>query len=70
MNVICFIKGRITDGKGKTIVCKNAIFVMTSNLASSEIAEHALELRNEQRQNKLIEDSCENHYFPFIPYNF
>lgn len=52
-----FDEGRITDGKGKTIVCKNAIFVMTSNLASNEIADHALELRNEQRQNKLIEDS-------------
>jgi len=39
---------------------------MTSNLASGEIAEHALELRNEQRQNKLIEDSCENYFFSFI----
>ena len=39
---------------------------MTSNLASSEIAEHALELRNEQHQNKLIEDSCENYIFSFI----
>ncbi|KAL5232851.1 hypothetical protein ACI65C_000261 [Semiaphis heraclei] len=55
--VVLFDEGRITDGKGKTIVFKNAIFVMTSNLASNEIAEHALELRNEQRQNKLIEDS-------------
>jgi len=37
---------------------------MTSNLASNEIADHALELRNEQRQNKLIEDSCKkNIYF-------
>lgn len=30
---------------------------MTSNLASNEIAEHALELRKEQHENKLIEDS-------------
>lgn len=44
-------------------MCKNAIFVMTSNLASEEIAEHALELRNEQHQNKLIEDSRENCFF-------
>lgn len=42
-----FDEGRLTDGKGKTIECKNAIFVMTSNLASEEIAEHALQLRAE-----------------------
>lgn len=37
----------MTDGQGKTIECKGAIFVMTSNLASEEIAEHALQLREE-----------------------
>ena len=42
-----FDEGRLTDGKGKTIECKNAIFIMTSNLASTEIAEHALQLRRE-----------------------
>ncbi|VVC44807.1 ATPase, AAA-type, core,ClpA/B family,Clp ATPase, C-terminal,P-loop containing nucleoside triphosphate [Cinara cedri] len=52
-----FDEGRLTDGKGKTIECTNAIFVMTSNLASEEIAEHALELRKEQRENKLLDDS-------------
>ncbi|XP_043288372.1 caseinolytic peptidase B protein homolog isoform X2 [Venturia canescens] len=42
-----FDEGRLTDGKGKTIECKNAIFIMTSNLASEEIAQHAMELRTE-----------------------
>lgn len=28
-------------------MCKNAIFIMTSNLANDEIAEHALQLRHE-----------------------
>lgn len=42
-----FDEGRLTDGKGKTIECKEAIFVMTSNLASDEIARHALQLRQE-----------------------
>ena len=42
-----FDEGRLTDGKGHTIECKKAIFVMTSNLASTEIAEHALGLRKE-----------------------
>ena len=39
----------MTDGQGKTIVCKDAIFVMTSNLASEEIANHVLELRREAK---------------------
>lgn len=42
-----FDEGRLTDGKGKTIECKDAIFIMTSNLASDEIAEYALQLREE-----------------------
>ena len=31
-------------------MCKDAIFVMTSNLASEEIANHALDLRREAKQ--------------------
>lgn len=42
-------QGRLTDGQGKTISCKDAIFVMTSNLANEEIAAHALQLRKEAR---------------------
>ena len=42
-----FDEGRLTDGRGNTIECKDAIFVMTSNLASDEIAQHGLELREE-----------------------
>ncbi|EFX86089.1 hypothetical protein DAPPUDRAFT_313073 [Daphnia pulex] len=42
-----FDEGRITDGRGKTIFCKDAIFIMTSNLANDEIADHALQLRHE-----------------------
>ncbi len=42
-----FDEGRLTDGKGKTIECKDAMFVMTSNLASDEIAAHGLKLRKE-----------------------
>lgn len=43
-------QGRLTDGHGKTIECKDAIFVMTSNLASEDIAQHALELRRLTKQ--------------------
>ncbi|XP_060532006.1 mitochondrial disaggregase-like isoform X2 [Cylas formicarius] len=47
-----FDEGRLTDGQGKTIECKNAIFIMTSNLASEEIARHALRLREEGEKIK------------------
>lgn len=43
-------QGRLTDGKGKTIECKDAVFIMTSNVASDEIAQHALHLRQEAEQ--------------------
>lgn len=32
-----FDEGRLTDGKGETIHCPNAIFIMTSNLVQDEI---------------------------------
>ncbi|XP_066522537.1 mitochondrial disaggregase [Hoplias malabaricus] len=45
-----FDEGRLTDGKGKTIECKDAIFIMTSNVASEEIAHHGLQLRQEAQE--------------------
>ena len=42
-----FDEGRLTDGQGRTIACKDALFVMTSNLASDEIASHGLKLRRD-----------------------
>ncbi|XP_029302153.1 caseinolytic peptidase B protein homolog [Cottoperca gobio] len=54
-----FDEGRLTDGKGKTIECKDAIFIMTSNIASDEIAQHALQLRQEAEvvsQRKLADN--------------
>jgi ATP-dependent Clp protease ATP-binding subunit ClpB len=53
----------LTDGKGKTIECKNAIFIMTSNLASDEIAKHGLKLREESERlliKRLDEKSNED----------
>ena len=32
-----FDEGRLTDGKGKTVHCPNAIFILTSNLVQEEI---------------------------------
>ncbi len=34
-------EGRLTDGKGRTVDCKNTIFIMTSNLGSGDIAKLA-----------------------------
>lgn len=34
-----FDEGRLTDGKGKTISCPKAIFIMTSNLVQEEISD-------------------------------
>lgn len=45
-----FDEGRLTDGKGQTVECKDAIFIMTSNLASDEIGAHGLELRKEAEE--------------------
>lgn len=50
-----FDEGRLTDGKGQTIECKDAIFIMTSNLASEAIAEHAMQLRAEQQLARKVE---------------
>merc|ERR1711971_359085 len=50
-----FDEGRLTDGKGETLECKDAIFIMTSNLASSEIAEHALQLRRDAEEGRWKE---------------
>lgn len=47
---INFLQGRLTDGKGKTVNCQDAIFIMTSNLASEEIADYAIQLRKEAEE--------------------
>ncbi|KYO49179.1 caseinolytic peptidase B protein-like protein [Alligator mississippiensis] len=59
-----FDEGRLTDGKGKTIDCKDAIFIMTSNVASDEIAQHALQLRQEALEmstNRIAENLDDVH---------
>ncbi|XP_066925918.1 mitochondrial disaggregase-like [Clytia hemisphaerica] len=53
-----FDEGRLTDGHGKTIECKDAIFVMTSNLASEDIANHAIQLR--AMAKKITHDKMTN----------
>lgn len=40
-----FDEGRLTDGRGNTVDCKNAIFIMTSNLVQDEIHSSPYQLR-------------------------
>jgi len=40
-----FDEGRLTDGQGNTVDCKEATFIMTSNLGQREIADEAMRLR-------------------------
>ncbi|XP_041918888.1 caseinolytic peptidase B protein homolog [Alosa sapidissima] len=56
-----FDEGRLTDGKGKTIECKGAVFIMTSNVASEDIAQHALGLRREaqEQSRRRLADNLE-----------
>ncbi|MDJ0652488.1 MAG: AAA family ATPase [Simkaniaceae bacterium] len=42
-----FDDGRITDSKGRTVNCKNALFIMTSNLGSQQILSHTEKLTKE-----------------------
>lgn len=44
-----FDDGRITDSKGRTVNCKNAIFIMTSNLGSQQLLE---KLEKSEKLNK------------------
>ena len=59
-----FDEGRLTDGQGKTIECKDAVFVMTSNLAADEIAEYGAQLRQEakerQKQKLFVQSGKKN----------
>jgi ATP-dependent Clp protease ATP-binding subunit ClpB len=43
--------GRLTDGRGRTVDFKNAILIMTSNLASTYILEHAVEGKEKVRRH-------------------
>lgn len=62
-----FDEGRITDSKGRKVNCKNAIFIMTSNLGS-DILMSALEKRKGEFSKEevmlLIEPVLRAHFRP------
>uniref|UniRef100_A0A183ASY2 ATPase_AAA_core domain-containing protein n=1 Tax=Echinostoma caproni TaxID=27848 RepID=A0A183ASY2_9TREM len=64
-----FDEGRLTDGQGRTINCKNAIFIMTSNVGSQVIAEHAQALRSasgDSGETKSINSNLSVVYFSYF----
>ena len=53
-------EGRLTDSKGRTVDFRNTIVIMTSNIASQEIAEFA----DDEKQQKNAVDKVINKVFP------
>lgn len=61
-----FDDGRITDSKGRTINCKNALFIMTSNLGSAALLE-ALKKKPSMDTEailKVLEPELSSHFRP------
>ena len=60
-----FDDGRLTDAKGRTVNCKNALFIMTSNLGSSELMEkmHASSQRLSKEEILLLLDPILKQHF-------
>jgi ATP-dependent Clp protease ATP-binding subunit ClpB len=54
--------GRLTDGKGRTVDFKNAVVIMTSNLGSQFIAEHAGALTEGVRRQ--VGEALRQHFRP------
>lgn len=46
--------GRLTDAKGRTVDFKNTVIIMTSNLASAEIAKHAHNLEAQEKEVRKV----------------
>ncbi|KAL7674267.1 hypothetical protein ACOME3_000546 [Neoechinorhynchus agilis] len=67
-----FDEGRLTDGQGKTVDGRKAIYVMTSNLANSEIGDFAARLRNESQQDdvRISDDFKEKVIKPILKRHF
>lgn len=53
--------GRLTDSKGRTVNFKNTVIIMTSNLASTQIADHA---DDPVTQEKTVQQALRSHFKP------
>merc|ERR1712159_570495 len=46
--------GRLTDSQGRTVDFRNAVIVMTSNLASKAILNNSLQVKNETSNKHIL----------------
>ena len=60
-----FDDGRLTDSKGRTVNCKNGLFIMTSNLGSSELLAH-LRSKTVGKEEilQVLEPILQHHFRP------
>lgn len=64
-----FDEGRITDSKGRTVNCKNALFIMTSNIGSDQLMEKMEKLGSTKNVSKevimaILEPIIKLHFRP------
>lgn len=61
-----FDDGRITDSKGRTVNCKNALFIMTSNLGSQQLLEKLEKYPNMTKEEilSLLDPILHAHFRP------
>ncbi len=61
-----FDDGRLTDAKGRTINCKNALFIMTSNLGSAQLLDKMQEEHSWTKEEILaiVDPVIKNHFRP------
>jgi len=62
-----FDDGRITDSQGRTVNCKNALFIMTSNLGSEQLLEAMGSYTKEwtkERVLQIVEPVLKEHFRP------
>lgn len=62
-----FDDGRITDSKGRTVNCKNALFIMTSNLGSDQLLEkmeHSKTALSKETLLAILDPIIKAHFRP------
>src|SRR3984957_19651264 len=62
-----FDDGRLTDSKGRTVNCKNALFIMTSNIGSDLLLqqmEHARTRLTKETMMATLEPILKSHFRP------
>jgi ATP-dependent Clp protease ATP-binding subunit ClpB len=60
-----FDEGRLTDSKGRKVNCKNALFIMTSNIGSEQLMEALQKERGQLTKEQVLEtvEPVLKHYF-------